>query len=370
MSAGSLLAGLSTVAVKAIANAIIVLVIAAFIISAVFVVQGEQELKGYALELFQAKIRALKMRGVHLTQQQIQAINLTIWRDLGLLEPRWVRILRFTVWSLTFNFQMFPAKVHYAGATGNTAKDVILAALPNTIILFTTATIICILIGIFLGLQTARRAGGIADRIISTIAMISASLPMWWVGLLMLLIFSFELGIAPAICINVYSDLAQLSKHVSGILYYIYSIPIWLHYMWLPVLTIVLVSFGGWAYTIRNVVISVMTEDFVHVARAKGLPERSVLYKHVLRSASPPIVTMSALSIVGSLGGAIITETVFSWPGMGRTYWVALQSGDTGVLIAITYVTVFLFVVVIVLLDFIYALLDPRVRTGMTGGAR
>lgn len=364
------MAGLGVTAVKAIANALIVLIVAALIISTVFVEQSEQELKGYALELFQARVRALQMKGIKLTEAQLQQINMTIWRDLGLLEPVPVRILRFTLWSITFNFGMFPAKAHYAGALGNTAKDVILAALPNTIMLFTTATLICILIGIFLGLQTARKAGGLADRIISTIAMISASLPMWWVGMLMLLIFAFDLGIAPFACIDVYSDLAQLSRHVSGFLYWIYSIPIWLKYMWLPLLTIVIVSFGGWAYTIRNVVISVMTEDFVHVARAKGLPERTVLYKHVLRSASPPIVTMSALSIVGSLGGAIITETVFSWPGMGRTFWVALQNGDTGVLIAATYVTVFLFVVIIVLLDFIYALLDPRVRTGMAGGAR
>ncbi len=364
------MAGMGTMLVKAVANALIVLIVAAFIISAIFVEQGEQQLKGYALELFQAKVRQYEMKGIKLNETQLQQINMTIWRDLGLLEPKPVRILRFALWSIILKFDMFPARAHYAGALGNTAKDVVLAALPNTIILFTTATIICILVGIFLGLQTARRAGGIADRVISTIAMISASLPMWWVGMLMLLIFAFDLGVAPFAGIDVYSDLAELSKHVSGFSYWVYSIPVWLKYMWLPLLTIVLVSFGGWAYTIRNVVISVMTEDFVHVARAKGLPERTVLYKHVLRAASPPIVTMSALSIVNSLGGAIITETVFSWPGMGRTYWVALQNGDTGVLIATTFVTVFLFVIVIVLLDFIYALLDPRVRTGMAGGAR
>lgn len=364
------MAGMGTMLVKAVTNALIVLIVAAFIISAIFVEQGEQQLKGYALELFQAKVRQYEMKGIKLNETQLQQINMTIWRDLGLLEPKPVRILRFALWSIILKFDMFPARAHYAGALGNTAKDVVLAALPNTIILFTTATIICILIGIFLGLQTARRAGGVADRVISTIAMISASLPMWWVGMLMLLIFAFDLGVAPFAGIDVYSDLAELSKHVSGFSYWVYSIPVWLKYMWLPLLTIVLVSFGGWAYTIRNVVISVMTEDFVHVARAKGLPERTVLYKHVLRAASPPIVTMSALSIVNSLGGAIITETVFSWPGMGRTYWVALQNGDTGVLIATTFVTVFLFVIVIVLLDFIYALLDPRVRTGMAGGAR
>ena len=362
------MAGMGTTAAKAIVYAIIVLVIVSLLISIIFVEQGTRELKGYAYDLLQARVRALKQRGVRITQQMIQQMNLTIYKDLGLLEPKSVRIMKYALWSLAFKFDMFQAKVHYPGAKGNTATDVILAALPNTIILFTTATLIVIAIGIWLGLQMARKAGGLTDRTMSFIAMLSASLPMWWVGMLMLLVFAFYLRWAPFASLDVYSDLADLGKHFSGLLYWIYSVPIWMKYMWLPLLTIITVMFGSWAYIIRNVVISIMTEDFVYVARAKGLPERTVLYKHVLRSASPPIVTMSALSIVGSLGGAIITETVFSWPGMGRTYWVALQNGDTGVLIAITYMTSFLFVAVIVLLDFIYAWLDPRVRTG--GGAR
>jgi len=363
------LAGLGATTAKAIANAIVVLIVVSILISVIFVEQGDRELKGYAYDMLQARIRALKQKGVPITNKLIQQINLTIYKSLGLLEPPSVRIMRYALWSLTFNFNMFQAKIHYPGAKGNTATDVILAALPNTIILFTTATLIVIAIGIWLGLQIARKAGGLADKTVSFLAMLSASLPMWWVGMLMLLVFAFSLHWAPFASLDVYSDLAELGRHYSGLLYWIYSVPIWMKYMWLPLLTIVTVSFGAWAYIIRNVVISVMTEDFVYVARAKGLPERTVLYKHVLRSASPPIVTMSALSIVGSLGGAIITETVFSWPGMGRTYWVALQNGDVGVLIAITYMTAFLFVAVIVILDFLYALLDPRVRTG-AGGAR
>ncbi len=362
------MAGLGVMATKAIANALVVLIVAAFIISLIFVEQGQRQLEGYAQELLQAKIRELERKGVKINETVIEQINYTIYRDLGLLDPKPVRVLRFALWSITLRFDMFHAKVQYPGAKGNTARDVIIAALPNTVILFTTSTLIVIAIGIFIGLQIARRAGGLTDRIISTAAMLSASLPMWWVAMLMLLIFAFELHVAPFAGIDVYAELSNLAKQYSGLMYFVYSIPIWLKYMWLPVFTISLVSFGGWAYIIRNVVISVMTEDFVQVARAKGLPERSVLYKHVLRTASPPIVTMSALSIVGSLGGAIITETVFSWPGMGRVYWVALQNGDTGVLIATTYMTTFLFVIIIVLLDFIYALLDPRVRTG--GGAR
>lgn len=356
------MAGVGRIFIKAVANAIVVLVIVSVLISVIFVEQGERELKGMAEEILQAKIRELERRGEVITPEKIEFMRQNIYREYGLLDPKYVRVLRFAWWSITLDFDRFHARAHYAGAKSKTATGVILGALPNTIILFTTATLIVLAIGILLGLQIARKAGGLADKSISTIAMITTSLPMWWVGMLMLLIFAFRLGLAPTASIDVYNELAELSQEYSGPSYWIHSIPVWLKYMWLPLLTVSLVSFGGWAYVIRNVVISIITEDFVNVARAKGLPERVVLYKHVLRAASPPIVTMGALSIVGSLGGAIITETVFSWPGMGRVYWVALQNGDTGVLVAVTYMTSFLFVAVIVLLDLIYSLLDPRIR--------
>jgi peptide/nickel transport system permease protein len=135
--------------------------------------------------------------------------------------------------------------------------------------------------------------------------------------------------------------------------------------MALPLATVVFVSFGAWTYITRNIVVGTLQEDFVMAARAKGLPERKILYGHVLRTASPPIVTMSILSLLSSLGGAIITESVFTWPGMGRLYWIALQQGDLRVLLGLTFVTTFIFVVAMVLVDLVYGFLDPRVKVGM-----
>ena len=137
-----------------------------------------------------------------------------------------------------------------------------------------------------------------------------------------------------------------------------------LWHMTLPLATVVFVSFGAWTYVTRNIVVGTLQEDFVMAARAKGLPERKVLYGHVLRTASPPIVTMSILSLIGSLGGAIITESVFTWPGMGRLYWIALQQGDLRVLLGLTFITTFIFIVAMVLVDLIYGFLDPRVKVG------
>jgi len=133
--------------------------------------------------------------------------------------------------------------------------------------------------------------------------------------------------------------------------------------MALPLATVVAVSLGGWAYVVRNVVAMRMGEDFVMVARAKGVPERRVLFGHVLRSASPPLVTMVALSLVNSLGGAIISEAVFGWPGMGLLYWISIANSEVMLLGATTYIIILLFVIVVIALNFLYALLDPRVRT-------
>ncbi|HIP75450.1 MAG TPA: ABC transporter permease, partial [Thermococcus paralvinellae] len=99
-------------------------------------------------------------------------------------------------------------------------------------------------------------------------------------------------------------------------------------------------------------------------ARAKGVPERKVIYGHALRAAAPPIITMTIFSLLGSLGGAIITEGVFNWPGMGRLYWTALQQNETRLLMGVTFVTVALYLISMILADLAYGYLDPRVKVG------
>lgn len=362
-------AGIGRVMAVTAINIIVVLVIVAIIMSTIFVVQADMYLKGLAKEMYDLRARQLEeqMARIGASREQIQEklelLNKTIWESLGLTKPLHERILMYAWNAITFNFTAIPVRqgVGYPGG-GNNAAEVVFNALRSTAILFTTATLIQLVIAIYLGLQSAKRAGSILDRTIMGIALISTSLPMWWVALLMLLIFSYHLGWFPNAAKEVYSALEKLDPNSP---FYIFDyIRTWLHHMTLPLLTIILVTFGGSSYIIRNIVLGTLREDFVMVARAKGLPERLVLYKHVLRAASPPIATMTALSLVGSLGGAIITETVFQWPGMGLTYWIAIQNGDTGVVMVNTWITTCLFIIVIFTLDFIYMLLDPRVRVG------
>jgi len=269
----------------------------------------------------------------------------------GLDKPFIYRVFLRTWMALTFDFGK-TARIRALDGSRDVSK-VILERLPRTILLFTTATIINILVGVYLGLKAALRAGSMADRTVALYALISNSVPMWWTGMLMILAFSYYLDIFPS------GGLTSLPPPPMP-----YLIVDMLWHLALPVFTVVLVSFGGWAYVVRNVVIDVIHEDFVLVARAKGLPENIVIYRHVLRAAAPPIVTMIILSLLGSLGGAIITETVFNYPGMGMLYWTAIEQNDLPVIIGLGYIFTFLFVLGMLLADLLYGFLDPRVKVG------
>jgi peptide/nickel transport system permease protein len=130
----------------------------------------------------------------------------------------------------------------------------------------------------------------------------------------------------------------------------------------LPVLTLVIATSGSWIYITRSIVITTAQEDFVDVARAKGLPERLVLWRYVIRVAAPPILTNLMLGLAAYLGGAILTEAVFSWPGMGLLYFEAIMSVDEALILALTYIYTLIYVVIRFVLEVLYIIVDPRVR--------
>ena len=231
-------------------------------------------------------------------------------------------------------------------------KDILLEKLPRTILLFTTATVIISLIGIFLGALSASKLNSKLDRLTSTFAVVSSSFPVWWIGMLMIFVFAFTYQIFPARATPLIP--ATDPGYIGALLYH----------MTLPLITIVLIGFGSWAYLVRNFLIGILQEDFVMAKRAVGIPEKKILYRHALKNAAPPIVTVLALSLSGSLGGAIITEAVFDWPGMGRLYFEAISVLDLPVIIGATYVLTAFFLASIFLADILYGYFDPRVRTG------
>jgi len=228
--------------------------------------------------------------------------------------------------------------------------EILLEKIPRTVLLFTTATIIISLIGIFLGALSSSKVGSVVDRLTSTFAVISSSFPVWWIGMLMIFLFAFTYHIFPARATP--SILPSEPGYIIALLYH----------MALPLITIVIIGFGSWAYLVRNFMVGTMQEDFITAKKAIGIKKNKIIYRHALKNAAPPIVTILALSLSGSLGGAIITEAVFDWPGMGRLYFEAISVMDLPIIIGATYVLTVLFLISIFIADLLYGYFDPRVK--------
>lgn len=307
----------------------------------------EQEVK---MEILQNKELLSKFKDPKELENYLNNMVQVRINSLGLNEP-WhspKRLLNIMLKIMVLDFGQSYYIKSYGGSSN--VKDIILEALPRTILLFSTATIITAIIGILLGALASWKAGSSLDRFISTYAIISNSFPLWWVGMLMIFLFAYTLKLFPARATPLIPPTAPNYPLVL------------LYHMSLPLLTIVLMSFGGWAYIVRNLMIEILHEDYILVAKAKGVPEKRIIYGHALKSAAPPVITIIALSLSSSLGGAIITEAVFDWPGLGRLYWNAVSALDVPVIIGLTYVTTLVFLISMFIADLLYGFFDPRIR--------
>jgi len=341
-------------------NAFVVLFIVMLVSSILFNAQMEQQKYAEIREEVNALLRSPELtmgkNSTEIERLKRQLIQEKI-EQYGLNKPFYIRVFYRVrdIMLLDLGHTMNPS----LSQTGRTeVSAIIMEALPRTIILFTTGQIVIILLGLLLGLKAAQKAESLTDRVVGFASMVSYSLPMWWLGMIMIFVFSYEFRLFPSSSLDALAK-GNLATPLGALKAYATAIA-------LPLITLIIVGFGSWAYLTRNIVLSTLQEDFVMAARAKGLPERKVIYGHVLRAASPPIVTMSIISLLNSLGGAMISEAVFTWPGMGRLYYIALQQGDVPVLLGLTFVTTFLYVFSMVLVDLIYGLLDPRVRVGVS----
>ena len=281
-------------------------------------------------------------------QNQIEQRNKILGLDEPWYSPQRIGFTMYKILLLDFGHATFLT----SDSGSSDVKDIIFEKLPRTILLFTTATIIISIIGIFLGALSASRVGSIIDRITSSFAIISSSFPVWWIGMLMIFLFSFTYQIFPA---RATPDIPSSDPgYIASLLYH----------MALPLITIVMIGFGSWAYLVRNFMVGIMQEDFIMAKKAIGVNQKKIIYTHALKNAAPPIVTILALSLSGSLGGAIITEAVFDWPGMGRLYFEAITVMDLPVIIGATYILTVFFLAAIFIADLLYGYFDPRVRTG------
>ena len=235
--------------------------------------------------------------------------------------------------------------------------SLILERLPRSVMLVTTSTIITALLGLILGVILATRVGSKSDRIASILAATSNAVPAWWAGILMIMLTYLILS---TFGVRLFPPGGMYSSPPPEEMF-----PRILDLTWhaiLPITTMVLISIGSWTYVVRTMVMNTAQEDFVNVARAKGLHERNVMFNHILRVSAPPILTGLILGLASSLAGAILTETVFSWPGMGLLYYEAILSADESVVVALTFMFTLIYIVARFVLEVLYVIVDPRVR--------
>ncbi|RVH04516.1 ABC transporter permease [Sinorhizobium meliloti] len=234
---------------------------------------------------------------------------------------------------------------------GMPVADLIAQRLPGTLTLMAVALFIAILLGVVLGSLMASFAGRIPDRLLSIFSLLVYSIPSFWIGLMLIVLFSVKLGWLPS------GGAATIGSQLKGF-------PALLdkaRYMVLPATSLALFYVAIYARLTRAAMLEVKNHDFVRTAYAKGLTPFGVTARHILRNALIPITTMAGMHIGGMLGGAVVVETVYSWPGLGRLAFEAVMGRDFTVLLGILLLSSLLVIIANAAVDLVHAWLDPRI---------
>jgi peptide/nickel transport system permease protein len=235
----------------------------------------------------------------------------------------------------------------FSFSTGAPVIDRIFERVPATMLLMGTALLTTIVIAIPIGVLAAVKQYSAADKIITIFATIGYAVPSYWLGLMLIYTFSINLNMFPLFGMHSFGkdDPLDLAEH-----------------MVLPVLSLTIQSVAGWSRYMRSSMLEVMRQDYIRTARAKGLSSARVISKHALRNALIPIVTLLGLTIPSLLSGAIITEAIFGWPGLGNLGYTSVIDRDYPVVLAFVMIGGFMVIVGNLLADILYAVVDPRIK--------
>ena len=223
-----------------------------------------------------------------------------------------------------------------------------------TILLVGTALMFAIVLGVLAGIFTSRRPDSTVSHGVTIAALIGFSMPVFWTGILLIILFASVLKILP---ISGMRDVQFEGGTISAIGDVV-------RHLILPALTLGLIYLAQYSRLSRATMLEVLESDYIRTARAKGLTERVVVYKHALRNAIIPVVTVAGLQFGALLSGALLVETVFNWPGLGRLAFDSILRRDTPVLLGVLLMTAVLVVVANLLTDLLYRRIDPRIRVG------
>ena len=254
----------------------------------------------------------------------------------------------------------------YSIQTGQPVLGLILARLPATMILMVTAFVLWATIAIIAGVLAAVKRYSLFDQSVTFLSYVFYSLPTFWLGLILIFLFGVTLRWLP---VQGIVNVRQVAAPFGTSAYWAALAASPVAYLWdigahlvLPVVTLIAVSVAGDSRFVRSAMLDSLHDDYVRTARSKGLPETKVILRHAFRNALLPILTNLAVEIAFLFSGAIVTETVFSWPGMGQLYYQAVNNRDYFLVMGILFIGSILVVFMNLVADVAYAVADPRIR--------
>lgn len=271
-----------------------------------------------------------------MTQEDMARIT----EQLGLNRPLWVQ---YFDWA----WRLLQGDWGHSFRDGAPVLDVIGRHIFATLLLMGTSTALAMTIGIWIGIRGATRRYSAFDYAATVGAMVALSIPTFWFGLIGIYVFSLQLGWLPAGNMYTIGDGSALN---------------YLHHLILPSIVLALVHIAIWSRYMRSATLDAISQEYVKTARAKGLSERRVILKHVVGNALLPMITLAGIQLPGILTGALVTETVFTWPGMGRLFLDSLGYSDYPVVMGLLIFSAILVILGNLIADVVVALVDPRIR--------
>lgn len=275
----------------------------------------------------------------------------SIIETFGLDQPLHIRYVKYVISMLTLQFG-------YSYSTRKPVINEIGVRLQNTLTLVLVPEILAIIVGVVLGVLAVRKRGGLLDSASVIISLITYSLPVFWIAMVLILVFAYNLQWFPA------SHSVPIQWEYLPPQNILEEWGTRLRHLVLPWTTLFLIAYGSHVLLTRASMLECITEDYVVTAKAKGLKERTVLFKHTLKNALLPIITEAAIVFGFTLMGAIITEQVFVYPGLGWWIWRSIEEFDYPALQAIFYIIAICMIIANLIADLLYGFVDPRIRMG------
>lgn len=287
--------------------------------------------------------------GQDATPEQVQQMR----ADLGLDQPFFVQFAQFL-------FNAAQGEFGISLRQGTPVSQLIAERFPATLELALVAALMALLIGIPMGVYAALRRGTFTSQLFMTVSLLGVSLPTFLIGILLILVFAVQLGWFPSFGRG---EVVQWGSWSTSLL----TLKGW-HHITLPAVTLAIFQLTLIMRLVRSEMLEVLRTDYIKFARARGLTNRAVHFGHALKNTLVPVMTITGLQLGGLIAFAIITETVFQWPGMGLLFIQAVTFADIPVMAAYLCVIALIFVVINLVVDLLYFVVDPRLRINTAGG--